>query len=102
MHLGEYCSSQVELLTSIAAGKPNLASVAGCKTEADSPAGHKRKRNAHRAGTRVYVSGIPISEEYKALRQRVEALYLRLSKLRLPIVCEFIKSVHVDMHSAYT
>ena len=63
MHLGEYCSSQVEPLTSIAAGKTNLASVAGCKTEADSPAGHKRKHNARRTGTRVCVSGIPISEE---------------------------------------
>ena len=102
MHLGEYCSNQVELLTSIAAGKTNLASVAGCKTEADSPAGHKRKHDAHRAGTRVCVSGEPISEEYKALRKCVEALYLRLSKLRLPIVCKFTKSVHVDMHSAYT
>ena len=39
MHLGEYCYSQVEPLTSIAAGKTKLAPVAGCKIEADSPAG---------------------------------------------------------------
>ena len=32
----------VELLSSIAAGKTNFASVAGCKIEADSPAGRPR------------------------------------------------------------
>ncbi len=56
MHLGENCYSKVEPLTSIAAGKTNLVSDAGCKIEAD-------KHNARRAEIGGCVSGIPISEE---------------------------------------
>ncbi len=42
MHLGDYCYSHVEPLTSKAAEKTILTSAADCQIEADSPGGRPR------------------------------------------------------------
>ncbi len=64
MHLGDYCYSQVEPLTSIAAEKPTLRLLLTIRSRLTVQlAGHERKHNARRAEIGGCVSGIPISAE---------------------------------------